>query len=143
MSYPRAEPASAEYAYADPKSACYAFGRLPQKYHPLDAWQTMGRQPPSLTRWIFQLACGAAIGFGGVCFQNYQNQRPIYSGVHRHIFWTSVMIALSHSIYVVSLTRAARRDAVIRHYLETHMDDFPVVDRKKVKDILLPWHPIR
>ena len=127
MSYPRAEPASAEYAYVDPKTACYAFGRLPRTYHPLDAWRTMGREPPSYTRWIFHVTFGAMLGFGGICYQNYMNSRPVYAGIHRHIIYTALMAGIGHGIYVYVMKAAGRRDAIIQHYLETHYDDFPVV----------------
>lgn len=94
MSYPPTPPASAEYAYADPKTACYAFARLPQTYHPLDAWKLMGKEPPSFSRCVFPIWFATMMGVGSVCYQNRHNQKPIWSGFHRHILATMFLCEL-------------------------------------------------
>ena len=41
------------------------------------------------------------------------------------------------------LNYLAERDAVLRHYIELHPEDFPVPERKKYADVIEPWIPIR
>lgn len=37
----------------------------------------------------------------------------------------------------------ADRDAALRHYIQLHPDDFPPFERKKLKDVLENWAPLR
>lgn len=126
--YPEAERASERYAYVDPETAHYAIGRLPEKYHPLDAWQTIGKQP--ITWGIYScypiygsLLVLVAVGIS----QHAMYKRPAWSQTWKHLLGCIGGAAMGHSFYYYGMRSAARRDAVIRHYLELHYDDFPIV----------------
>lgn len=141
--FPDAVPASAEYAYVDPKTAPYGLARLGDQYHPLDAWQQLGRQPGSFSRWLFCVGSGAALGVIIGVAANRVYARPAWTNLWNHAATALLMAGGAHYIHVWALESAQRKDAIIRHYLETHYDDFPLVQRRKVKDQLLPWIPCR
>ena len=143
MSYPRAEPASPEYAYCDPKTAPYDMGRLPSEFHPLDAWKRLGREPESIGQTIFTTFVVAALTIGTQAYVNHWNRRPWYAQGLR----TALMLATTLTGFRMYRTHVAaadvRRDAIIQHYLETHYDDFDMIKRRKIKDMIIPWLPIR
>lgn len=132
--YPRAVPASPEYAYVDPKTACYPHARLPEKYHPLDAWKLMGKEPPSFSRWVFHIGFGFVIGMSGPSYINHMMKRPWYSSFYTHLLFTTFTVGCAQGFYIYAMASAARRDALIQHYLETHYDDFPIVGEFKIEE---------
>lgn len=127
MSYPPAEPASPEYAYTDPKTAPYALAKLGDRYHPLDAWKTMGRDPPKLARWLFQLGFPTAIFAFGYIMYNWEAGRPKWASIHRLLGFAFFGTCVGQAFYVYNVMSSSRRDAIIQHYLETHYDDFPMI----------------
>ncbi|GFT27307.1 NADH dehydrogenase 1 subunit C2 [Nephila pilipes] len=84
----------------------------------------------------------ALFGGGGPAFQNYYYRRPVYAGIQRHIFGAVVGFAVGYYYEQYSQKKYARRDAVIKHYIELHPEDF-VEDRKKYKEIFDEWYPFR
>ena len=132
MSYPPAEPASPEYAYTDPKTAPYALAKLGDRYHPLDAWKTMGRDQPKLARYLFQIGFPASIALTSFIWYNQSAGRPSFAGLHRMIAFTLFAAGLGQAFYTYNVVSSSRRDAVIQHYLETHYDDFPMIGMLRV-----------
>jgi len=143
MAYPVAKPASKEYTYMDPKDAPHAITRLPEVYHPLDAWNTLGHDPPLKSPYYTQIFLGFATGTLVAIVGQWSARRPLWSQGWRHVMWGSIGVGLTLISQKFYKTRQARRDAVIQHYLETHYDDFPLIRRRKIKDEFRTWHPSR
>lgn len=143
MSYPVAEPASEEYAYVDPKKATYDMAKLPVVYHPLDAWNTLGKVPPSESSYYYYMFLGGVGGLGVTILTQIQTGRPKFSQLYKHVNMTLFGVGLTYVLFRWYRNRHARRDAVIQHYLETHYDDFPLVRRRKVKETFGTWFPVR
>ena len=84
----------------------------------------------------------ALLGVGTVICSNYYVRRPYYAGIQRHI---GLGIAgLIFGIYVNRYyeRKWMERDAIVRHYIELHPEDFQD-NRKKYKEIFDEWYPIR
>jgi hypothetical protein len=143
MSYPIAKPASKEYAYVDPKKAIYGVGQLPEVYHPLDVWNTLGKEPEKMSNYMWQLVFGFAIGAGGNIISNTYAGLPKYAQLHRTLGYGAVGVTLAFLLNKWYKRKHALRDAAIQYYLETHYDDFPLVRRRKLKDEFQTWYPIR
>ncbi|KAH8411950.1 hypothetical protein KR222_003558 [Zaprionus bogoriensis] len=134
----------------------------PAKYDPLELLTNRGNRQPSFLSPIWNpLACAAG-GFGIALFVNLGFRKPIFSGIQKHILFTAAGGAIGSFLDKKRDDYAAKRDAVLRHYVELHPDDFPVTgewrallagtrtncitffaDRKKYGEVLESWVPIR
>lgn len=65
------------------------------------------------------------------------------SGIQKHLIATSLGAVGGQWIEERRLNYLAEKDAVLRHYIELHPEDFPVPERKKYADVIEPWIPIR
>ncbi|XP_067010079.1 NADH dehydrogenase [ubiquinone] 1 subunit C2 [Anabrus simplex] len=86
--------------------------------------------------------CGS-VAFLTVCFVNFGTKRPVFSGIQKHILWTSGAAFAGKVIDGYRNDYLADRDAVLRHYVELHPEDFPAPERKKYSELFLPWIPVR
>lgn len=139
-SYPEAERASEEYAYVDPKTATYAIAKLPREFHPLDAWKTIGTDSFNYNyyRWWYPSVCGL-VGFSLTLIIAYVNRQPIWGNIPRTILVPSFCAGVGELVFHESRKSAAKRDAVIQHYLEEHYDEFSKIKRFKYGEVFLPW----
>lgn len=139
-SYPEAEKACEEYAYVDPKNAHYGIAKLPREYHPLDAWKSLGTNDSDelLNRWHYP-CIGVAGGFLITLINNYLTRQPLWSNIPRTILVPVGLGLVGEAVWRSSRARAAKRDAVIQNYLETHYDDFATIKRVKFGEVFLPW----
>jgi len=85
----------------------------------------------------------AAAGFGLMCILNVGTRRPVFSGIQYHFISAAVGAIVGHTIDGWRDAHMAERDAVLRHYVETHPDLFPDPVRQKYSEVLMPWVPIR
>ncbi|KAI9586330.1 NADH dehydrogenase [ubiquinone] 1 subunit C2 [Glossina fuscipes] len=102
----------------------------------------VGRQPRFLSSVYNPVACAAA-GFGLAAFLNWGFRRPAFSGIQKHIAF-----AIAGGVFGIYIDKKrdeylATRDAILRHYVQLHPDDFPPIQRKKYADVLERWVPIR
>ncbi|CAH2263434.1 NADH dehydrogenase [ubiquinone] 1 subunit C2 [Pararge aegeria] len=101
-----------------------------------------GRIKPFLNQyWPYIL--GGVFGIGTGVMINFGTKRPLMSGIQKHILG---VVGWTAAISVVQNKRdeyLAEKDAVLRHYIELHPEDFPTPERKKIGDLLDPWVPIR
>ncbi|XP_037927982.1 NADH dehydrogenase [ubiquinone] 1 subunit C2 [Teleopsis dalmanni] len=112
-------------------------------YDPLELLTNKGdRELSVLAKW-YNPVIAAACGFGVACFVNFGMRKPIFSGIQQHIGFTAIGGALGLYFDGKRDAHLAKRDAVLRHYVETHPDLFPVTERKKFGEVLEPWVPIR
>ncbi|KAL1509264.1 hypothetical protein ABEB36_004027 [Hypothenemus hampei] len=82
-------------------------------------------------------------GFGLVATKNWSTKRPLLSGIQKHILATAIGVPIGFFVNKWLDSKLADRDAMLRHYVQLHPEDFPPYERKQFKDILLPWVPIR
>ncbi|CAO1434853.1 unnamed protein product [Diamesa serratosioi] len=88
------------------------------------------------------MACGL-VGFGAMCFVNYGTRRPIFSGVQKHMLAATLGVVGGKTVDGWRNEHLAERDAVLRHYIQLHPEDFPDPERKKFSDLLIRWNPVR
>ncbi|KAF8764595.1 NADH dehydrogenase [ubiquinone] 1 subunit C2-like [Argiope bruennichi] len=84
----------------------------------------------------------AILGGGTPALSNYVIRRPFYSGIQRHFIGAALGYAVGYYIDRYLQNRYAQRDAVIKHYIELHPEDF-VENKRKYKEIFEEWYPIR
>ncbi|XP_059049634.1 NADH dehydrogenase [ubiquinone] 1 subunit C2 [Achroia grisella] len=101
-----------------------------------------GRQKPFLNAYWPQIL-GVAFGVGAAVSINFGTRRPLFSGIQKHVLLAGATTALLTYVQKKRDEYYAERDAVYRHYIELHPEDFPVPERRKIGDLLEPWVPIR
>ncbi|KAG5886428.1 hypothetical protein JTB14_035720 [Gonioctena quinquepunctata] len=100
------------------------------------------REVPLLSK-IFAPVIWGTTGFLGVIVANYATRRPVFSGIQKHIGVAAGAAGIGKIIDDYRNQYLADRDAVLRHYVQLHPEDFLVHEPKKFKDVLEPWIPIR
>ncbi|CAD6998200.1 NADH dehydrogenase [ubiquinone] 1 subunit C2 [Ceratitis capitata] len=100
------------------------------------------RQPSYMSNKFNPVIC-SILGFGCAVFMNFGLRKPPFSGIQNHAIFTLIGGGLGVFFDQKREEYLAKRDAVLRHYIELHPEDFPVKERKKYGDILEPWVPIR
>ncbi|XP_017770670.1 PREDICTED: NADH dehydrogenase [ubiquinone] 1 subunit C2 [Nicrophorus vespilloides] len=102
----------------------------------------LSREEPFLNKYYGFLAAGSLCLIGSI-IGHYSTKRPILSGVHRHAAYAVIGGALGQYFGNLRNQQNAERDAVFRHYIQLHPEDFPDFERKKYSEIFEPWIPIR
>ncbi|XP_015927083.1 NADH dehydrogenase [ubiquinone] 1 subunit C2 [Parasteatoda tepidariorum] len=92
-------------------------------------------------KYFYHLGFSGMFALSPVC-ANYYQRRPLYAGIHRHILLGILGFAVGHYVTKYLDNKWVERDAIIRHYVELHPEDFKV-ERKKFKEIFDEWYPIR
>ncbi|VVC97346.1 unnamed protein product [Leptidea sinapis] len=83
------------------------------------------RKKPFLNEyWTYIL--GTAFGVTSGIFMNFGTRRPVMSGFQKHILATVGWTALLSFVQNRRDNYLAEKDAVLRHYIELHPEDFPV-----------------
>lgn len=100
------------------------------------------RVKKSQVRKYFFPVTGAAFGIGTVMVSNYYNRRPYHAGIQRHFVLGIAGMMIGYYMDKFLERKWANRDAMIRHYIELHPEDF-VDKRKKYKEIFGEWYPQR
>ncbi|XP_055695783.1 NADH dehydrogenase [ubiquinone] 1 subunit C2 [Lutzomyia longipalpis] len=86
---------------------------------------------------------GGTMGFGFACWVNFLRQRPVLSGLQKHMAFPLIGATVCHFLDRYRDKYMAERDAVLRHYIELHPEDFPTPERKKWSEVIERWIPIR
>ncbi|XP_046388167.1 NADH dehydrogenase [ubiquinone] 1 subunit C2 [Ischnura elegans] len=118
---------------------------IPSPPPKLSAYELLGSEPrpyPFLSQHFNPLFF-TVMGVGMAATYTYVTKRPIFSGIQNHIGLGAAGFVLGKYWDDRRNQRLARKDAVLRHYIELHPEDFPEPERKMFKDILIPWTPIR
>ncbi|XP_055836969.1 NADH dehydrogenase [ubiquinone] 1 subunit C2 [Episyrphus balteatus] len=110
---------------------------------PLELLENRQDRTPSFMFKVFNPAAAAIAGCGLALFHNFAYRRPVWSGIQKHVIFT--IIGASAGVYFDKKRNEhiADRDAVLRHYISLHPEDFPTPERKKYADVLEVWQPIR
>ncbi|XP_050299449.1 NADH dehydrogenase [ubiquinone] 1 subunit C2 [Anthonomus grandis grandis] len=109
---------------------------------PLELLSTPGIEPGLINKYYAPVVT-ATIFFGAVIIGNYASRRPVMSGIQKHILATAAGAAAGFYAEDYRSKKLADRDAVLRHYVELHPEDFPPYERKKYRDVFEKWIPIR
>ncbi|CAB0038798.1 unnamed protein product [Trichogramma brassicae] len=80
---------------------------------------------------------------GGTLFLNYIQSRPFYASMPRHGLALGIGLTLAKVFRDAKYHREAERDAVLRHYIKLHPEDFIEPERKTWNDTLEAWYPCR
>ncbi|XP_054745021.1 NADH dehydrogenase [ubiquinone] 1 subunit C2 [Anastrepha obliqua] len=100
------------------------------------------RQAPFMNSIFNPVVC-SVLGFGCAAFVNWGLRKPPFSGIQSHVTFAAIGGGLGYYFDGKRNEHIAKRDAVLKHYIELHPDDFPPKERKKYGDILEAWTPIR
>ncbi|KAK9870335.1 hypothetical protein WA026_006420 [Henosepilachna vigintioctopunctata] len=102
-----------------------------------------GTRKPFILHNVWGYLVGGALCLGGSLFATHGLRRPLMSGMQRTIGITVFGALLGNYAHERRELYYAERDAVLRHYVQLHPDDFPPYERKKFAEVLEPWIPIR
>lgn len=102
----------------------------------------MGLQKESVFSKYFYPVTFAAMAGLSPALNNYVYKMPLHAGIHRH-----VALGIAGFMFGVYIDRYlerkwVHRDAVIKHYIELHPEDF-VEEKRKYKEIFEEWYPAR
>ncbi|KAI5635641.1 NADH-ubiquinone oxidoreductase subunit b14.5b (NDUFC2) domain-containing protein [Phthorimaea operculella] len=100
------------------------------------------RRKPFLNQYWPEIM-GVFFGIGSGCIMNWGTRRPVFSGIQKHVLLTALWVPFLQYAQNKRDAYYAERDAVFRHYIELHPEDFPEPKRKKIADIFEPWVPVR
>ncbi|KAL3267587.1 hypothetical protein HHI36_011705 [Cryptolaemus montrouzieri] len=109
---------------------------------PLELLTNDGSRKPPVFNKIWGYLIGGGLGFGGSVFATIAIRRPPFSGIQRTIAISIIGAFVGNYMNNVRNEAAAERDAVFRHYVELHPEDFPPYKRIKYSEVLEPWVPI-
>ncbi|XP_039950847.1 NADH dehydrogenase [ubiquinone] 1 subunit C2 [Bactrocera neohumeralis] len=110
---------------------------------PIKLLTDKGERQPAFMNSIFNPVVCSVLGFGCAIFLNFGLRKPPFSGIQNHVAFAAIGGGLGLYFDNKRNEHLAKRDAVLRHYIELHPDDFPVKERKKYADVLEAWVPIR
>ncbi|XP_013098564.1 NADH dehydrogenase [ubiquinone] 1 subunit C2 [Stomoxys calcitrans] len=110
---------------------------------PLELLTAKEDRKPSFLSSVYNPAASTAAGFGLACMLNWGLRKPIFSGIQNHVGFA--LLGLLGGTYLDKKRNEelATRDAILRHYVQLHPEDFPPIQRKKYADVLEQWVPIR
>ncbi|CAH1738637.1 NADH dehydrogenase [ubiquinone] 1 subunit C2 [Aphis gossypii] len=86
---------------------------------------------------------GFVLGAGSVWLTHTINRRPFYAGLHLKL---GAGIIGATALYYYKQYRTsylADKDAMYRHYIQLHPEDFQAPERKKVGELFKEWVPVR
>ncbi|XP_050695289.1 NADH dehydrogenase [ubiquinone] 1 subunit C2-like [Eriocheir sinensis] len=112
--------------------------------NPADYFSPDARMPdPGLYRKLWYPVVMGGLGVSVVAFTNIYTRRPTWSGLQRHIIAGSAGLVLGILTDRWTKKQAALRDNIYYNYILSHPEDFPPIERKKYKEVLHEWIPIR
>ncbi|KAJ8927115.1 hypothetical protein NQ314_020388 [Rhamnusium bicolor] len=110
---------------------------------PLKLLENDGTREPPLLSQIWGPTAGGVVGFIAVIVGNWATRRPYFSGIQKHISATAICAGIGKIAEDYRSQYLADRDAVFRHYIQLHPEDFPDYERTRIADLFEPWIPIR
>merc|ERR1712080_522217 len=84
---------------------------------------------------------GAATFGGGSLWTNIYHGRPVFSGAYRTIGLTLAGYFGYKFLKQWTDKNHNWRDAMLRHYVQLHEEEFPPPQRKRWGEVLRPWAP--
>uniref|UniRef100_A0A6M2E2G8 Putative mitochondrial electron transport nadh to ubiquinone n=1 Tax=Amblyomma tuberculatum TaxID=48802 RepID=A0A6M2E2G8_9ACAR len=118
------------------------YGQLPPYYENLFRPQQENEHEVFMTRfWYWGVP--AVLGGIAACLSNRYLMKPVFSGLQKHISSMILCGAGGAGFHRFSEYQSQERDAALRHYIMLHPEDFPEPERRKYRDVLETWLPIR
>ncbi|XP_064483314.1 NADH dehydrogenase [ubiquinone] 1 subunit C2-like [Ornithodoros turicata] len=118
------------------------YGSLPPYYEKLFR-QTIEEKQVSLYSKVFYPGFSAVAVTASLALYNRSTNRPLYSGLPRFLVAIPIALYLGDKLRQYYQRSSAERDAMLRHYIMLHPEDFPEPERKKYKDVFETWVPER
>lgn len=100
------------------------YGSLPEYYEKLFRPSRYEEHRSIITR-MYYIGFPAFIGVASMCFYNYTTRRPNFSGIQKHILAASIGGVAGEGIRRYYMYASRERDAMLRHYIMLHPEDFP------------------
>uniref|UniRef100_T1JKB1 NADH dehydrogenase [ubiquinone] 1 subunit C2 n=1 Tax=Strigamia maritima TaxID=126957 RepID=T1JKB1_STRMM len=91
----------------------------------------------------FLPAFGALLGCTAALFANIGQRRPPWSGLQMYALFIAIGGSVGEGWFHLKEWKNARRDAMLKHYIELHPEHFVNDERPKYKDVFEPWYPMR
>ncbi|XP_045480337.1 NADH dehydrogenase [ubiquinone] 1 subunit C2 [Harmonia axyridis] len=110
---------------------------------PLELLTNNDALQPSIFHNVWGYLVGGSLSLGATLYANYGSKRPVMSGLHRIAAFTILGAIAGNYMDNLKKDYDAERDAVLRHYVQLHPEDFPPFERKKYAEVFQPWVPIR
>jgi len=129
----------------DPVKQFTGFSRLADRYHCIEPYYKFDPTPPEDVLWSKHWWQGIMAGFvmGGKTVENIVRKKPWYAQIYMTLGYGAIMWYGIGYYYMWSRSIGTKGEAVIKHYIELHPEDFPIIERKKYKNILADWYPVR
>ncbi|CAB3362603.1 Hypothetical predicted protein [Cloeon dipterum] len=86
---------------------------------------------------------GSFVGSIGALWYNWANRRPTLSGLPRSLIIVASLAGAGRLLQDYRDKRLAQRDAVLRHYISLHPEDFELPPRVKYSEVFGSWIPVR
>jgi len=99
--------------------------------------------PRPLLACYLQPLSWSLIGFGSVFIFNLFAKKPMFAGIQRHFGMGAAGWLSGMGVQRWLDSNMSETDAVLKHYIMLHPEDFPVPERKRFGELLEPWNPIR
>ncbi|KAJ8944026.1 hypothetical protein NQ318_021742 [Aromia moschata] len=99
---------------------------------PLELLENNGDRELSVLSKIWAPTVCGGLGFIAVITGNWFTRRPYFSGIQKHIIASLGFAGIGKVIDDYRSQYLADRDAIFRHYIQLHPEDFPPYERKKV-----------
>ncbi|XP_046355125.2 NADH dehydrogenase [ubiquinone] 1 subunit C2-like [Haliotis rufescens] len=87
------------------------------------------------------LCCAA--GIGGACILNLTARKPMMTGIYKHAVLGVGGFYLGTAIDTWNNNKRREKLLILEDYVKQHPEDFPELEPKKYKDLLVPWSPVR
>ncbi|XP_058792351.1 NADH dehydrogenase [ubiquinone] 1 subunit C2 [Phymastichus coffea] len=99
-------------------------------------------EPNFFSKWFHWIVIPGTV-VSGVAYVNYFQRRPIYAGLRRYAIALVAGLVGAKVLEDAKWHREAERDAVLRHYVKLHPEDFPPPKKETYNDVFWEWVPVR
>lgn len=127
------------YVYCpDTENAHYGVGRLGKHVTLLDYFNKLPRQRTDDHFTRARLPAFAFLaGFVVMVAANIINRKPPLNSIQKHIAFGTFATAASYGFRRITDNYTAYEEAVLRHYIETHPEDFPSFGTILIIDLII------
>ena len=124
-----------DYAYCPNwKNAHYALARLGPWYHPLEAFEIFENFKRDRSfRYELAPLIGAGFFIFASIFSNLASTKPWFARIHLTAASGVVGFFGGYAALRLRDYRQAQQEAVTKHYIQTHPEDFPPISTSNIK----------
>ncbi|XP_059488134.1 NADH dehydrogenase [ubiquinone] 1 subunit C2 [Neocloeon triangulifer] len=89
------------------------------------------------------VVAGTVLGIASAVWMNWASYKPAYSGAPRSLLIIAAFGGAGKYLQDYRDRKLAERDAILRHYITLHPEDFELPPRVKYADVFQKWIPVR